>query len=70
MHDHLDIAGTSDMEYLGLRVVDPDDRVEVGRHFRILLCDRLAVLNGCAHAAFLSPAAYSKKNYRNAGSVD
>jgi hypothetical protein len=32
MQGNLVVAGQADVENLGLRMVDPDDRMEVGRH--------------------------------------
>jgi hypothetical protein len=73
MQSNFVFARQADVEDLGLRMVDPDDRME-GRHVFSLRKQQSASLAFIfnltgAHSIFRS-ATYLKKNYRNGASAD
>ena len=53
-------AGKTNVENLGLRMVNPDDRVEVGRHVRVLVDPRSMTIG----ASSWLPCGFGMKSYR------
>jgi hypothetical protein len=76
VHNDFVFAGQADMEYLGLRMVDPDDRMEMCCHVLVLLGrDRLACVWSIfglirAREASSTRRRLINENYRSGASPD